>query len=72
MPSLMLTPGSALIRVGQTEQALGQIEREYIRRAHDAMIGKSSPTSPTPKIILKNDFQINEFQGHSNGFWMER
>ena len=29
------------MRVGQTEQALGQIEREYIRRAHDAMIGKS-------------------------------
>ena len=29
------------MRVGQTEQALGQIEREYIRRAHDAMIGNS-------------------------------
>lgn len=31
--------GTALIRVGQTEQALGQIERDYIRHAHDAMIG---------------------------------
>ncbi len=25
--------------MGQTEQALGEIEREYIRKGHDAMIG---------------------------------
>ena len=31
--------GSALIRVGQTEQALGEIEREYIRHAHEGMCG---------------------------------
>ncbi len=31
-------PGSALIRVGQTEQSLGEAEREYIRRGHDAAI----------------------------------
>ena len=34
--------GSALIRVGQTEQALGVIEREYIRHAHDGMCGPLS------------------------------
>ena len=34
--------GSALIRVGQTEQALGEIEREYIRHAHDGMCGPLS------------------------------
>jgi len=31
--------GSALIRVGQTEQALGEIEREYIKNSHSAFIG---------------------------------
>jgi endophilin-B len=31
--------GSALIRVGQTEQALGEIEREYIRHGHESMVG---------------------------------
>lgn len=30
--------GSALIRVGQTEQALGELERNYIRGGHDALI----------------------------------
>ncbi len=34
--------GSALIRVGQTEQALGQIESEYIRHAHDGICGPLS------------------------------
>jgi len=34
--------GSALIRVGQTEQALGEIEREYIRHAHDGICGPLS------------------------------
>ena len=28
--------GSALIRVGQTEQALGEIEKEYIKGSHVA------------------------------------
>ena len=28
-----------MIRVGQTEQALGEIEREYIRHGHESMIG---------------------------------
>jgi len=31
--------GSALIRVGQTEQALGEIEGEYIKNSHSAFIG---------------------------------
>lgn len=31
--------GSALIRVGQTEQGLGEIEREYIKNSHSAFIG---------------------------------
>lgn len=31
--------GSALIRVGQTEQALGEIEHEYIRGGHESMMG---------------------------------
>ncbi len=30
--------GSALIRVGQTEQSLGETERNYIRGGHDAAI----------------------------------
>lgn len=30
--------GSALIRVGQAQQHLGEIERNYIRGGHDAMI----------------------------------
>jgi len=35
----ILFSGSALIRVGQTEQALGEIEREYIRHGHESMLG---------------------------------
>ena len=35
----MHSTGSALIRVGQTEQALGEIEREYIRNGHESMLG---------------------------------
>jgi hypothetical protein len=31
--------GSALVRVGQTEQALGEIEREYIKNSHSAFCG---------------------------------
>ena len=31
--------GSALIRVGQTEQALGEIEKEYIKGSHAAFCG---------------------------------
>ena len=31
--------GSALIRVGQTEQALGEIEKEYIKGSHVAFCG---------------------------------
>jgi len=31
--------GSALIRVGQTEQALGEIEQEYIHAGHESMMG---------------------------------
>lgn len=31
--------GSALIRVGQTEQALGEIEKEYIKNSHAAFCG---------------------------------
>ena len=30
--------GAALIRVGQTQQALGETERNFIRLSHDAMI----------------------------------
>ena len=36
---IFLNLGSALIRVGQTESALGEIEREYIRHGHEAMMG---------------------------------
>lgn len=34
--------GSALIRVGQTEQALGETERNYIRSGHEAVIAPLS------------------------------
>lgn len=34
----MRFPGSALIRVGQTEHALGEVERTYIRGGHEAII----------------------------------
>ena len=31
--------GSALIRVGQTEQALGEIEKDYIKSSHSSFCG---------------------------------
>ncbi len=34
----MTSAGAALIRVGQTEQGLGESERQYIRNGHDAII----------------------------------
>ena len=36
---LLFLSGAALIRVGQTEQQLGESERNYIRGGHDAIIG---------------------------------
>lgn len=34
----MSVPGSALIRVGQTQQSLGEHERNYIRGGHEALL----------------------------------
>ena len=53
--------GSALIRVGQTEQALGEIEREYIRHAHDGICG---PLSRFLEGEMRNITRERKVRGH--------
>ena len=55
--------GSALIRVGQTEQALGEIEREYIKNSHSAFIGPLGTflevfRGDSLHFVLQKEFQI--------------
>ena len=52
--------GAALIRVGQTEQTLGEHERNYIRGGHDALIAPLSRFLDTEMKNIMRERKILE------------